>query len=217
MNSFLGPEGQLISSLTRLGRLIVVNILWIICCIPIVTVIPATTSFYYTVMKNIRRERGYVTQEFFHSMKRTFAKGILLSALFLLWGMALGYGRAFAIANNTEGFNVLLFAYDVLIAITACVFVCLIPVFSRFEMKLTGILKLSFVMAVRYIYFSAPLAVGAVLIGWLAIVKLPMFSIVILPGLWCYATTFIVEKMLQRYMPPAKEGEDAWYREQKRS
>ena len=205
------------TALTKLGRLMLANILWLLCCIPIVTIVPATTSFYYTVIKSIRRERGYVTQEFFRSMKRTLGKGIVLSVVLLLWSAALWYGRQFAIANDTESFNVLLFAYDVLIVVSACIVVCLIPVFSRFEMKLTGIIKLSFVMAIRYIYFSVPLAAGAFLVGWLAVVKLPMLCIVILPGLWCYAATYIVERMLLAYMPPAEDGEDAWYQEQKRS
>lgn len=215
MSSIFNPDGKLVSVLTELGQLILANLLWLMCCIPVITIVPATTSFYYTVAKSIRRERGYVAEEFLRSMRRTLKKGIVLSILAILWGTALWYGRSYAIANETEGFNLLLFAYDVLIVVSACVAVCLIPVFSRFEMKLTGILKLSFVMAVRYIYFSILLVAGAILVGWLVIVRLPMLCIVILPGLWCYVSTCFIEKMLLAYMPPAKEDEDAWYRERR--
>lgn len=215
MSSLFNPDGKLMSVLTKLGQLILANLLWLLCCIPVVTIVPATTSFYYTVTKSIRRERGYVAEEFFRSMRRTLKKGIGFSVLAILWGMALWYGRMYAIANETEDFNFLLFAYDVLIAVSACVASCLIPVFSRFEMKMTGILKLSFVMAVRYIYFSILLVAGTILVGWLVIVRLPMLCIVILPGLWCYVSTYFIERMLLAYMPPAKEDEDAWYREQK--
>lgn len=215
MSSLFNPDGKLMSVLTRLGQLILANLLWLLCCIPVVTIVPATTSFYYTVAKSIRRERGYVAEEFFRSMRRTLKRGIGFSVLAILWGVALWYGRTYAIANETEGFNFLLFAYDVLIAVSACVAGCLIPVFSRFEMKMTGILKLSFVMAVRYIYFSVLLVAGTILVGWLVIVRLPMLCIVILPGLWCYVSTYFIERMLLAYMPPVQEDEDAWYREQK--
>jgi uncharacterized membrane protein YesL len=216
MNSFFGSDGQLLGILEKLGQLIIANILWLLCCIPVVTVIPATTSFYYTVIKSVRRERGYAAQEFFRSMKRTLRKGVAFSVLLLLWGAALWYGRAFAIANDTESFNVLLFAYDVLIAVSACTVTCLIPVFSRFEMRMTALVKLSFVMAVRYLYYSIPLAAGSIFIGWLIIMKLPMPCIVILPGIWCYAATCPVEKMLLAYMPKddtssTNRSVDAWY------
>jgi uncharacterized membrane protein YesL len=218
MNTFFNPDGPLMETLGRIGKLIAATALWLLCCIPIITIIPATTSFYYTVIKSIRRERGYTAQEFFHSIKRTLPKGILFSVLLLLWGAALWYGRQFAIANDTESFNVLLFAYDVLIALTAIVTTCLIPVFSRFEMPTTALIKLAFVMAIRYLYYTIPLAVGTVFIGWLLIMKLPMLCILILPGLWCYAATYPVEKMLLAYMPREDTGStnrsvDAWYRE----
>jgi uncharacterized membrane protein YesL len=218
MNTFFEPDGQLMGALTRLGKLIAVTVLWLVCCIPVITVVPATTSFYYTVIKSIRRERGYTAQEFFHSMKRTLPKGILFSILLLLWGAALWYGRQFAIANDTDSFNVLLFAYDVLTALSACVVTCLIPVFSRFEMRMGSLVKLSFVMAVRYLYYTVPLTAGTVCIGWLLLMKLPMLCILILPGLWCYAATYPVEKMLLAYMPKedassTTESIDAWYRE----
>jgi hypothetical protein len=78
---------------------------------------------------------------------------------------------------------------------------------------MTALVKLSFVMAVRYLYFSVLLAAGAVLAGWLVIRILPMPCILIVPGLWCYATTYIIEKMLLAYMPADDGDADAWYRE----
>jgi hypothetical protein len=81
---------------------------------------------------------------------------------------------------------------------------------------MTALVKLSFVMAVRYLYYSIPLAAGSIFIGWLIIMKLPMPCIVILPGIWCYAATFLVEKMLLAYMPKddtssTNRSVDAWY------
>jgi hypothetical protein len=73
-------------------------------------------------------------------------------------------------------------------------------------------------MAIRYLYYTIPLAVGTVFIGWLLIMKLPMLCILIFPGLWCYAATYPTEKMLLAYMPREDVGStnrsvDAWYME----
>lgn len=215
MNSFWGSDGQLLGALTKFGRLIYANVLWLVCLVPVVTIIPATTSFYYTVIKSVKKERGYIAEEFFRSMKRTIKKGIALTLVWLLWLLVLWYGRAFAIANQTDRFSLLLFAYDVLMVVSGSLLTCLIPIFSRFEMPLIGLMKLSFVTSIRYFYFSIPLMMGNVLLGWMLIVKLPMLCIVFLPGIWCYVATFIVERMLRGYMPQAKEDEDAWYLEKK--
>ncbi|MFQ9510793.1 MAG: DUF624 domain-containing protein, partial [Lachnospiraceae bacterium] len=45
-----------------IGKLVdvaLLNLLWIICCIPIVTIGPATTAMYYVTLKLVRDEEGY--------------------------------------------------------------------------------------------------------------------------------------------------------------
>lgn len=214
MSSFFRADGPLMNWVIRIGNLILANVLWLLCCLPIVTIVPASTSFYYTVIKCVRRERSYVTTQFIQSMKRTLRRGILLSLLCILWMGWLCYGREYAIANGTDSFNLLLFAYDILLLLSSCVIACLIPVFSRYELRIGALLRLSFVMALRYLYRSLPLVAGAIATGWLVFAKLPVLFIVVLPGAWCYASTYLVEPMLKAYMPKEDEvPRDAWYRE----
>ena len=37
--------------------------------------------------------------------------------------------------------------------------------------------------------------------------------LLLLPGGWCYVSTFLVEPILKKYMPPKQEGDDSWYYE----
>lgn len=216
MRDFFGPDGTVVTALTKCGQLILATVLWLICCIPVVTIIPASTSFYYTVIKSIRRDSGYVAKEFFRSMKRTIWKGILVTILWLIIGAGIWFGRQVALGRSEEGFNTLLWVYNLLAIIGASVLACFVPVFSRFENTLVNLIKLSLVMAIRYIYLSLPLALGVVLIGWLIFMKLPMLTILVLPGAYCYLATYPVEHMLKAYMPPASEDEheDEWYRQE---
>ena len=215
MKSIFSWDGALVAWLTKAGELIVATVLWLLCCIPVITIIPATTSFYYAVIKSVRRERGYVWSEFFRSMKRTLLKGILLSVAILAWGFGLWYGRETSLAGAPEGGSFLLYVYDILIAVSCCVLVCFIPVFSRFELKLMELVKLSFVMTIRYLYWVIPILIGIIFLGWLIFMKLPMLTILFLPGFACYLITYPMEKMLLAFMKKAEGDEDAWYREEK--
>ena len=216
MKEFFGPDGTVVTVLTKCGQLIFATVLWLICCIPVITIVPATTSFYYTVIKSIRRDSGYVAKEFFRSMKRTVLKGMLISIVCLIIGAGIWFGRQLALARSEEGVNTLLWVYNLLAVIGACILVCFIPVFSRFENTMVNLIKLSFVMAFRYFYISLPLAFGVVFVGWLIFMKLPMLTILVIPGAFCYLATFPVEHMLKAYMPPASEDEreDEWYRQE---
>ena len=81
MSSFLGPDGHLMTALTKLGKLIFANLLWLLCCVPVITVVPATTSFYYTVTKSIRRDCGYVAEDY---VKESYAEGGGFDSLFFM-------------------------------------------------------------------------------------------------------------------------------------
>ena len=200
--------------LNKLGEIILLNIVFLLCCVPIVTIGPALTSFYYAMIKSVRRERGGPIREFMSSMKRTFARGVLLTLGIAVWMalLYLGIQMARAGAEDTVTFPMVL--YGVLIAVSICVLIYVFPVFSRFEMKMLQIIKLSFVMSIRFLPVTAAVALVSAVIGWLFINNfLPIACVLIIPGVWCYAVTFLMEKALRHYTPEAKPGEEQWYDE----
>lgn len=209
LQRFFDYDGKPMSFLNKTGEIILVNIVFLLCCIPVVTMGSALTSFYYATMKSIRRERGGPVKEFFHSMKRTLGRGILLTVGILIWFALLCCGRWMSHAEGTVTFSEVL--YDVAIAVSGCILIYLFPVFSRFEMKVTKMLQLSFVMSIRFFPVTVIVAAGSVLIGWLLIFKLPIACFLVVPGIWCYLVTFLMEKALLHYMPEAKPGEERWY------
>lgn len=210
--------------LNKLGEIIILNIVFLICCVPIVTAGSALTSFYYAMIKSVRRERGNgLIREFMSSMKRTLGRGSLLTIGVVVWMGLLFFGRrmalagaedAAALASETEStvtFPVVLYGAAIVISIGVLIYI--FPVFSRFEMKMTQIIKLSFVMCLRFLPVTVAIAAGSAVIGWLLFYWLPVACILVVPGIWCYAVTFLMEKPLRHYTPEAKPGEEQWYDE----
>ena len=56
----------------KLGDLIILNILWMITSIPIVTIGASTTALYYVTLKLVRDEDGYTIKSFFKSFRDNF-------------------------------------------------------------------------------------------------------------------------------------------------
>lgn len=206
----LSYDGKLVGFLNKTGEIILLDMAFLVCCLPVVTIVPALTSLYYATMKSIRRERGYPLKEFFSSMKRTLPKGILLTVLCLIWLAALFFGKIrFSGADGER--TTMSVLYGFLILVSVCVLICLFPVFSRFELRLTGIIKLAFVMSIRFLPLTVLELAGTVLTGWILVYFLPVPCFFFVPGLWCLALTFPMEKALQRYTPKPEEGEEQWY------
>lgn len=221
---FFSYDGKFMGFLNKLGEIILLNIVFLLCCVPVITTGSALTSFYYAMIKSVRRERGNgPIREYMSSMKRTLGRGALLTIGMIVWMALLFLGRQMALtgaedvaslaseAESTVTFPVVL--YGVAIVISICVLIYIFPVFSRFEMKMTQIIKLSFVMCMRFLPVTVAVAAGSALIGWLLIYWLPVACILVVPGIWCYAVTFLMEKPLRHYTPAAKPGEEQWYDE----
>lgn len=206
----LASDGKIVGLLNKSGEIILLNMAFLLCCVPMVTLVSALASLYYATMKSIRRERGYPVREFFASMKRTLKKGILLTLLAAVWLGLLFFGRYYAGTGQWRG-SPGAGLYDVFIIISICVMIYVFPVLSRFEMKLTGVLKLSFLMSIRFLPVTVLSIAGSAAVVLLMIYVLPIPCIFFVPGLWCLALTFLMERVLRAYTPEAKPGEEQWF------
>lgn len=203
-------DGKIVSLLNQAGEIILLNMVFLLCCLPVVTIGPALASLYYAAMKSIRRERGYPVREFFRSMKRTLKKGILLTLLCVVWLGLLFFGRYYSKTGQwklSPGAGM----YDAFILISVCVILYIFPVLSRFEIKLSEIFKLSFLMSIRFLPLTVLSIAGSAAVGFLMIYVLPVPCIFFVPGLWCLALTFLIEKALTAYTPEAEPGEEQWF------
>ncbi|MDE6641954.1 MAG: YesL family protein [Acetatifactor sp.] len=206
----LANDGKIVGLLNKSGEIILLNMAFLLCCVPVVTLGPALASLYYATMKSIRRERGYPVREFFSSVKRTLKKGILLTLLAAVWLGLLFFGRYYAGTGQWKG-SPGAGLYDALIIVSICVMIYVFPVLSRFEMKLTGILHLSFLMSIRFLPVTVLSIAGSAAVVLLMIYVLPIPCISFVPGLWCLALTFLMERVLQAYTPEAEPGEEQWF------
>jgi uncharacterized membrane protein YesL len=207
------PESSLMYYMTKAGWVIILNIVFLISCLPVFTIGTAVTSFYYAMMKSIRRDRSYPLLEYWSSFKRTFVKGsmvtvgtgIWISLIWYLWNIS-------AVSGEETGLFLQKF-YTGLLVVTGAILIYLFPVMSRFTMKLSSMVKLSFVMAVRFLPYTAILLAGLLLLVFVWFRYLPIPMIFVWPGAFCFAGTFLMEKALRKYMPAPAPGEDAWYYE----
>lgn len=210
MNQLFSTEGILYKFLNTTGNIILATSLWLVGCIPVVTIGASTAALYYTVVKSVRREVGYVHSEFWRGYKLNFKKGVAATVLLLALGSVLGLEMRMVLQNSVEVSRIWYSLCGLLILLMVLVTLYLFPVMSRFDMKLGRLCMLSFVISVRYWYITAALAAGLVAVALAQLYLLPLPLILLTPGLWCYASSYLVERAMKPYMPksPKPEGEE---------
>jgi len=96
MSGFFNLENPVFQLLGKVCDMLFVSVVYIVLCLPIVTIGPANTALYYAIVKVIRRERGYIFREFFRSFKLNFKRGAIVGILLTLAMIILGFDILYA-------------------------------------------------------------------------------------------------------------------------
>ena len=73
----------------KFGDLIILNILWLVCSIPVITIGASTTAVYYVTLKLARDDDGYTIRSFFKSFKENFKQSTVIWLILLAVGVIL--------------------------------------------------------------------------------------------------------------------------------
>jgi len=216
LGQLFSTDGIIYRFLNKTGNIILATILWLVGCIPVVTIGTSTAALYYTMVKSVRKEVGYVHSEFWRGYKLNFKKGVAATVLLLALGAVLGLEMRMVLENSVEVSRIWYSLSGLLILLMVLVALYLFPVMSRFDMKLGRLCMLAFVISIRYWYITAVLIAGLAVVVLAQLYLLPVPLILLTPGLWCYVSSFLVEKAMKPYMPrpQTQEGEEQaenWY------
>lgn len=210
MKELLHVDGPLVGFLDKTGQLILLNLLWLLGCLPVVTIGASNAAFYYAVVKSIRRGQGNPVKEFARSYRENLSRGIISTVAAEILGALLVLNLYILQGQDSplrSGGSV------IALALMGGIWVYIGPVFSRFRLKLSESWSLAFVMAFRFLPCTLLMMAGMVLLVYLQVFVLPIPTVVILPGIWCCLASFPMEKILRRYMPPKEENDNTWYYE----
>lgn len=208
MKSVFEENGLVFRVMDFLGKLIVLSCLWLLGCLPIVTICTSNAALYYAVAKTIRGGQGNAVGEFWRSYRLNLVKGIGMTlCLIAVFGL-LGYLMVTFQSGGYPSGGIL--SGFIFIGFTA---VYLGPVLSRFSLGFWKLIKLSFVMSLQFAHYTLLFLLGSLLLFVLQFFLLPMALIFLLPGLWCWLTVPLMEKAMRKYMPERTGAVDEWYYE----
>lgn len=203
MKKIFDMDGPVMGFLDGAGQLIVLSLLWILGCLPVITICTSNAALYRAVMRSVRQGQGSAVREFCKAYQENLLHGIVLSVL--LVGIPVGLEAVSIFVLNS------VIPYGV-------VFVCMIldffvliyagPVLSRSHRGIGDILKLSFAMSLQYAHYTLLFLVGTAVLLVLTLLVLPMAMMLIIPGLWTFGVTFLMERVLGKYLPPDTDRDD---------
>lgn len=150
--SIFDPENLFFRILARGVDLVGLSLLWLVLCMPVVTIGPATAALYYTVVKTFRHGKDEAFGRFLKSFKGNLKLGIPVTlagiplAVFLAWGYNV-------MSNNisTQAGVVMYMVYYILLLVPAGIYSYIFPLMGRFEFRMGPLVQSAVIMTFRHL------------------------------------------------------------------
>lgn len=187
-------ENPVMRTLSVIADLIVLNLLTIVCCLPVVTAGASLTALNAAVIKILRGEESALAKDYFRAFRENFKKGSAMGLIFLLI-FALLYVDYLAAQTFIPTLCPVITAMTLLVLTLGLYAFALL---ARYENTLWGILKNALLLAVGYFPKTLGMAVFAVAL-WLLSVQFLRYGAPILflfgLSLPCYVAILLMQKV----------------------
>lgn len=144
---FFDLDSPLMKALNRMTDILWLNILTLVCSIPIITAGASFTALHYACLKMVRDEDGYITREYFKSWKKNFKQATIIWIIMLaVFGLlAADVYCIHVMSTNTAILFAAICAAAIFVLMTS---LYVFPVLSHFENTIIGTIKNSFFMSI---------------------------------------------------------------------
>lgn len=209
MNGLFSLDGKLFSFLNRLADLVILNILFMICCLPVFTIGASVTGMYYITMKMVKNEECYIIKGFFKSFRQNFRQATILWLMALTAGIVLAVDFQIVISMDTQFSKVMQVLLMVVLLIYAFVMAYLFPLLAKFDNTVKNSLRNAFLMSIRHLPFTILLLLIPAAVVMLIYTVPRLFAVFLLMGftLPAFVGSFLLVNVFQKYMPKEDEPE----------
>ena len=77
-------ENPIVQGIGKIADFVILNLLWLLCSLPIITIGASTTALYSVMLKLVKNEEGYVVRGFLKAFRENFKQSTLIWLIFLL-------------------------------------------------------------------------------------------------------------------------------------
>lgn len=210
MSKLFRMDSPLMRFLTKIADLMVLNILFCVTSIPLITIGASWTALYSVTLKMVRDEEGSVSRSYFRSFRQNFRQATLLwlGVLVVLALLVLDIRVLNGMAEGTAP-GLLRVGVEILALLGIMVLQYLFPSLARFEASLADTLKNACMMALAHLPKTALMTAAAVGAVWITLINNTTIAIGLMVwpligfALMAFGNSGILRKIFDNYVPKA--------------
>ena len=161
MRNLFNPDNAIMQLITKVVYSAYLNILWFICCIPVITIGASTTALFYVTLKMAKNEEGNITTAFFRSFKENFRQSTIVWIILLAVGIVLGIDgyTLYHLRFENAFWTVITAVFIVALLAYAIVLMYIFPLMARFDNTTLAMFKNSIMIGMHFLFCTVLMAV----------------------------------------------------------
>lgn len=180
MGRIFNMDNKFFTFMSRVADLIILNVVFIVCCIPIVTIGASVTAMYYVTLKMARNEESYIVKGFFKSFRENFKQATIIWLILLVAGLLLGMDfRIVQQVESTGLLKVVTYGLYMVALIYAMMLSYIFPLLAKFDNTIKNTFKNAMLMSIRHL----PFTIVILLVGFAPAIATLTIPIVLAYGL----------------------------------
>lgn len=217
MGGLFDPENGLWRTVGTLADVLGLSVMWLVFCLPVVTIGPASAALYYSVVKCVRRGESKPFRNFWDSFCANLRVGAAATLPCVAGFLLLLFERASLLRMTEAGdpmASVLYVTVNLLLLFAFGFFSWLFPLLSRFEAGVGSLFRAALQLFLRHLPTTVCLAALNSLLALLTLQFWFLLSWAVTPALAALLSSFLLERVLKKLTPEHQSGEEEeppWY------
>jgi uncharacterized membrane protein YesL len=172
------------------------NLMWLVACLPVVTIFPSTAAMFGVVRDWVRRKEGSLTRTFITRFRENLGQSLLVGAIWTVFGMALFLD--FLVANQLSYWAQIVLKSVLVLVSTVYAFcsVYLFPVMVHYETDWKTVIKNSLLISIGRLPTTVVCLMFLVVMVWLT-VAVP-FLVVITGSITAYVVYRLCDRVFRK-------------------
>lgn len=207
MNRLFNLENPFMQFLFRVSDLIILNLIFMLSCIPVVTIGASISALHSVCLKIVRGQESYMWQGFWKAFRQNFKQGTVLWIISIVIFFVIHMDFTILNAGDHPLFGYVKVALGSVTAILFSMFIYVFPIISHFKCTIRQAIKNSLFMTIGHLPFSILLVVMYGLIFFLATLNVKMLALVIAVATICgfsvvaLTACIIFDRIFKKYEP----------------
>ena len=215
MNRFFSMDNKFFVFMGKVADLCLLNLVCLVCCIPIVTAGASITALYYVTLKMVRNEESYIFRSFFKSFKQNFRQATIIHLIMVAAAVLLYLDTNIVKVMGEPMSQIMSVIFAVFTLVYAMILLYLYPILAKFYNSVKNTFTNAILMAIRHLPYTIIMLIICalpLLIFFVPSLQMQMTLILLLllfgMAVIAYLNSFFLVKIFDKYIPENSE-EDA--------